>query len=547
MASTTSALDFFILEASGYIDGLDALLGSAGPTGPDREAFVRLTRALRGNAVMYRQQGVTTVASALEGCARAVREGRLAWGPAVQAVLTGTIDDLRILVRNVRQWSGADDQRANARAAELEQLVPRAPTPSTAVQAATDAGGRAYLGIKTRELGATLARVSAQPGDASVRAALEHDIRVLSGVALLKEYPVLARVVASVERETAALSAGAPSEETRARLRRVANALGGAAAALEAGDADRAERGLRDIAGELEGAGEGGAAERIVAIDELFYADGGPTVVEPSAAPPTSAAERFRIEVVGLAEHARRVIADVRGAPDDSERDRGWRALERAFGSLVETARSFGESAVAGALGAWERAVAKREAESLDSLDRAAEALSDPAMPASTLEHRLQRLGDRPDTRDAGLAATDTAPAGEHPQSAPLAQPADASRESAETPGPAHPPAPQPAAAARASTPRPPRSAKPTPTGIELREMLQSGITELGQLDERPLTAPIPLAQERVVPIETLLYRGDAALERARAIRDEIRASGGTPSAENLDELFALLDLVRAE
>jgi chemotaxis protein histidine kinase CheA len=545
MAATTSALDFFILEASGYIDGLDALLGSAGPTGPDREAFVRLTRALRGNAVMYRQQGVTTVASALEGCARAFREGRVSWGPAVQAVLTGTIDDLRILVRNVRQWSGADDQRANARAAELEELVPRAPTPSTAVQAATEAGGRAYLGIKTRELGATLARVSAQPGDGSVRAALEHDVRVFSGVALLKEYPVLARVVAAVERETAALSAGAPSEETRARLRRVANALGAAAVSLDAGDAERAERGLREVAGELEGAEGSDPAERIVAIDELFYADGGPTVVEPSAAPPTSAAERFRIEVVGLAEHARRVIADVRGAPDDSERDRGWHALERAFGSLVETARSFGESAVAGALGAWERAVAKRESDSLDSLDRAAEALSDPALPASTLEQRLQQLGERPEAADTGSAATDAAPADEPRQAAPPAPPSEALRESAGTPAPAHPR--ESRAAGPAEIPRPPRSAKPTPTGIELREMLQSGISELGQLDERPLTPPVPLAQERVVPIETLLYRGDAALERARAIRDEIRATGGTPSAENLDELFALLDLVRAE
>ena len=77
--------------------------------------------------------------------------------------------------------------------------------------------------------------------------------------------------------------------------------------------------------------------------------------------------------------------------------------------------------------------------------------------------------------------------------------------------------------------------------------MLQSGISELRRLDERPLTPPVPLAQERVVPIETLLYRGDAALRRAREIRDEIRAGTGTPDAETLDELFALLDLVQAK
>ena len=110
MASATSAVEFFILEASGYIDGLDSLLGSAGAHGPDRDALVRLTRALRGNSVMYRQPGITTVASALEGCARALREGRLSWTPQVQAALVATIDDLRLLVRNVRQWSAGDEQ-----------------------------------------------------------------------------------------------------------------------------------------------------------------------------------------------------------------------------------------------------------------------------------------------------------------------------------------------------------------------------------------------------------------------------------------------------
>lgn len=531
MVSGASALEFFVLEASGYIDGLDSLLGAAGAAGPDREAFVRLTRALRGNAVMYRQPGITGVATALESCARAVREGRLTWTPPLHAALVATIDDLRLLVRDVRHWSPESEQRATARAAELEALVPRAPTPSTAVQAATEAGGRAYLGLKTRELGATLARVSADPADASARTALERDVRVLSGVALLKEYPVLARVVAGIERECAAMATRAPSDDGRALLRRTANALASSAAALESGEPSDAQRILRDVASELEGAEAPAGGERVVAIDELFYGDSGPTVVEPSPAPPQSAAQRFRIEIVGLAEHARRVIGDVRRAPDDSERDRGWRSLERAFSSLVDTARSFGESAVAGALGAWERAVASREQDSLDALDRAASALADPNIPGTTLEQRLQELG--------GSAAPAEAPA---PPAAKAEQPAATPPiAAAEPPAPARPAEP----AVPEAPPR--RTVRPTPTGVELREMLASGIDELGQLDRRPLTPPVPLPQERIVPIETLLYRGDSALRRAREIREEIKAGGGTASAEHLDELFALLDLVRAE
>jgi hypothetical protein len=223
------------------------------------------------------------------------------------------------------------------------------------------------------------------------------------------------------------------------------------------------------------------------------------------------------MEVVGLAEHARRAIGELRRAPDDSERERGWRTLERAFGDLVGTARSFGESAVAVALGAWERSVATREAATLDSLDEAAAALADPALSGPGLRERLEQLGER-----------------KQPQEREPAQPERAAPPS----GPSAPSAPP--------EPPAPRPARPTPTGVELRAMLESGISELDQLDQRPLTPPVPLPQERVVPIETLLYRGDAALRRAREIRDEIRATGGPPEPDTLDELFALLDLVQA-
>ncbi len=54
-----------------------------------------------------------------------------------------------------------------------------------------------------------------------------------------------------------------------------------------------------------------------------------------------------------------------------------------------------------------------------------------------------------------------------------------------------------------------------------------------------------------VVPIETLLYSGNAALERARTVRDELRdawqRAGGTATdptmSSLLDELSDLLDL----
>jgi hypothetical protein len=48
-------------------------------------------------------------------------------------------------------------------------------------------------------------------------------------------------------------------------------------------------------------------------------------------------------------------------------------------------------------------------------------------------------------------------------------------------------------------------------------------------------------AETEVVPIDSLLYRGPAALERARTLRDSLRTDGSSP--ESLAELFDLLDL----
>ena len=48
------------------------------------------------------------------------------------------------------------------------------------------------------------------------------------------------------------------------------------------------------------------------------------------------------------------------------------------------------------------------------------------------------------------------------------------------------------------------------------------------------------------MPIESLLYRGKAALERARELKAEMLAER-TPPRETIEELFDLLDLAIAE
>jgi hypothetical protein len=90
-----------------------------------------------------------------------------------------------------------------------------------------------------------------------------------------------------------------------------------------------------------------------------------------------------------------------------------------------------------------------------------------------------------------------------------------------------------------------------TPTGKELRALLQTGIAGFQQLSQAPLSEPASIDNDDIVPIESLLYRGRAALERAIAVRDEmqrLRAAGATAGEEAaLAELFDLLELARRE
>jgi hypothetical protein len=95
-------------------------------------------------------------------------------------------------------------------------------------------------------------------------------------------------------------------------------------------------------------------------------------------------------------------------------------------------------------------------------------------------------------------------------------------------------------------------------TGEALVALLETGITglgALGQLDGGAPPAPDgdlgdapdgdgPAGTpDLIVPIESLLYRDRAALDRARAVRDVLRAQPGPPDPALLDELYDLLDL----
>lgn len=497
MTSPAGLLQYFVLEASDYIESLDGALAAAGASGPDSSELARLARMLRGSATMSRQNTLAELAGGIERMARALREGAIRWEPATTAVFVAAVDELKLLIRQVREWGESQEARARARIDEMARLAPPAarvsPTPPQAL------GSGAYLAFEAGEIATSLQALATQPLNRESLGNVLGRARALRGVAALRDLPPLADVVDGIERAAKPLELGA-AQASAAQL-----ALFTAASSLLRQAADQMRRGGRPDASAPEVqrfsaaaaalAATESDADAIVPISELYFADGGPHVVSAAPHPPTTPAERFRLEVVSQAEHLRRLVADARQARDAASRERLGRELRAALRALGRAAESFGERDVAAFVDRSASAVGSLDAAALASIDEVAAVLSRPGASGAELAQRLA---------------------------------------SAAAPRPTAPAAPTGARA-------------PTPTGRELHDLLQTGIAGIDMLRDRPLSQPVDVIDDSVVPIETLLYRGRAALERAREVRDGLRAAPGSPDPDALEELYDLLDLATTD
>jgi HPt (histidine-containing phosphotransfer) domain-containing protein len=577
-------LDFFILEASEYVEQLDGLMARASATGSavDTEALARNARSLRGSATMAKLTPFAELATALERVGRALRDGTVAWSPALAGTIVATVDDLKILIRSVRSWSAADDQRAATRAAELNRIAPAAPVASVPAGGAGAGGG--FFAAESSNIAAGLELLATRPNDRDAATNVLRRVRAMRGVAGIKDVSPLSDVMAGAELVAKPLELGqGPLDADRvAFLRAAAALLRRASTALREGkpaDAPSPERdAFVDALGKFESRDQDTA--RIVPITQLFYADGGPHVVSASQNPPTTPAERFRLEVVSQGEHLRGIVAEARRAGDAGATDRVKRELRHALAALKADAESFGENEVAELIGAHFDAVKSLDYLSLNALETLAQALASPGAQGEQLASRLSelKLGR---AVDAGIGdafaptpgGTGTAPRpAPAPQGSPIPSPAtfstmptpvitpriraDAGMASPIMPN-AAPATPRAAPAAPPKPPVMPRATGPrsqTPIGShrvstprDTMAVLDQGIDSLSSLAAQPMSEPVDLPDQPLVPIDALLYRGRAAIERAIELREEIRKQGSPASDDTMAELFDLLDLALAE
>jgi hypothetical protein len=459
----------------------------------------------------------------------------------------------------------------------------------------------------------SLARPGADTGEAALQAALGR-VRTLRGFAAIHDVPPVPEALDAAERiaRTLALTRSMPAPAQTALFAAVAGLLRRAANDLRAGTRPPAgtpeERRFRDAADTL--AATASDADRIVPIDQLFYEDGSASVITPATRPPTTRAERFRLEVVSLAEHLRALVREAQGGEPGPIPDRITAELRRALRDVHRAADSYVERDLASVLTTFTEDIPVFDFLALHALDELGALLADPAAPARELAGRMAELA-RGRTLDSGIAQGLGAPAAAgHAPATPRPTPRAAQQVARPTPSPAPrvrpsqpgiapgasqvapriaPPstampsapaaaAPPPAApwapgSTRAAPRRMSREHARTPTGRALQDLLADGIAGISPIADMTLiddayvpgpVAPPPASASGAaprpqpamaapapapvvpgaspVPIEALLYRGESALARARALSDVLRGSP-VPTPDALAELYDLLDL----
>jgi len=517
---TAGFLEFFILEAGDYVEQLDGLLLNAGTAGPNADAMQRVARALRGTATMAKIPAFADLAAGVERVGRALREGALRWEPGLVGALVAAVDELKTLLRAARSWSPAEDQRANARTAELLQLAPSKQA-AAAGGAPAQSGATSYFATEAANIAAGLELLTTHAGDSDTAANVLRRVRALRGVAGVKEIAPLADALEAIEDAGRPLESGSDglSDAAKRLLETAAAYLRGTSSTLRSGgdvNARTPARAAFDEACEV-WSSSGADRERVVPIADLFYSDDSKGLVEASQHPPTTASERFRMELVSLGEHLRQVVTAARTLPDPTTEVRVQRELRRILQAIESAAESFDEVEVAAFVRAHAPATDVIDFLGLNSLDDLAAALTQPGALGQRMRGRLSDLAGARDVSGIGLGFGKETP----PASAPPLN--------------------------LGSPRRTPTAAKrPSPSTAAL---LDSGIAALEVITTTPLAprAAIPEDEGPLVPIESLLYRGRPALDRAVELRDAMRSAGPPNDPDALEELFDLLELARAD
>ncbi|MBL8980795.1 MAG: Hpt domain-containing protein [Gemmatimonadetes bacterium] len=504
MNGSPEFLEYYLVEAAEYLDALDQLIAVPEDRVPDTNALLATARALRGSSAMAKADPIASIAREVESLVGRIADGSTPWEAGTAALLRRTVVDLRLLVRGVRVWGAREEALAEARLAELRRVAPTAATTTPRPTPTHEATVPVFIALQSAAIAAEL---TAFVNDSTNRRALDDAVgrsRTLRGVAGIGAFPPLADAAESVERIARRILPDAPLTAGEVQAFRTG-------AALFRVTADRlrttatysaAQQEAEQFASALAALDQPtSSTPPVVRIDQLFHPDPGPHVVSRAAAPPVTAEQRLHNDLMTRAEHLQRLVGEGREVSDPVSAARVRRDLNSTTRDLETLAASYGAHELSAFFAESREARDVLGAVELDALDAASRIIARPFDSMDDLERSIATVQRRRHLTPASVPSIPNAG---------------------------------------------PRPSRATPTGADLKALLGTGIAGFSSLDTTPLSEPADLDATDIVPIESLLFRGPAAIDRAIALRDTWRARGMPPD-ETLQEIFDLLDLARPD
>ena len=585
MTNPLGAADFFALEAGECLDRLERLVSQPEP--PSADEFLRDARVLRGSALMAAQAHIARAAGGLEALARAHREHRRPWDAATREQVAQAVEEFRLLVRRVPEWSEADTARAARLGRGLDTLAGRttANLPERAAEAERPElhlGVRAFVAREGALIASALDRAAralrTTPGDREPLYNVIRRMQSLRGLAELGDLVPLPEILDGIELAVGDLTRlFAPPPD-------VDQVMECAGQALTRISRDVAERGRPDPDAEearrfTELLLRAFAVERdVVPIESLYFSGDPEPLTQPLSQPQFTSPEPLGpLELVSQGEHLCQTADLIAAARSATQRDL---RLYHLLGALRSAAIPSPDP-VAGALGIFARSTQEALAAGVAShslaelvarLREAGELLravgeSDDRM---LISRRLLDVAHRLD----GLRAVRAPASSPEPAIVPiesLGYEPDQDVVPIETLAPDEPDQDVVPIASLA----PDEPAEVASGGIEasfktfdllIRQRAPAtpsldALVRVATAPDRAAPAPTPVSpagagsalrpatpepEETAVAIGTLCYRGQAALERAATLRHEINAAlTRDASLESLQPLLQeLLDLV---
>jgi hypothetical protein len=359
MTTPLGASDFFALEAGECLDQLERL--ASGPGSPSADEFLRAARVLRGSALMASQTHIARAAAALEALARAYRDHKRGWDRVAAEQVAQGVEEFRLLIRRVREWTEADTARAGRLTRTLESLAgvpndvadPRAPE---VARPELHTGVRAFVAREGALIASALDRAArslrSAPGDREPLYNVIRRMQSLRGLAELGDLSPLPEILDGIELAVGDLTRlFAPPPE-------VDKVMECAGQALTRISRDVAERGRPDPDAEeprkfTEVLLRAFAVERdVVPIESLYFSGDPEPLTQPLSQPQFTAPEPLGpLELVSQGEHLCQTADLISGARSATQRDL---RLYHLLGAL-RSASTPSPDPVAGALGIFAR------------------------------------------------------------------------------------------------------------------------------------------------------------------------------------------------